>query len=347
MQTFKKIMGFLIPNILIIAAMTIMLSQPSVVKVLLKEAKSSEYNTLVIGESHGTASINPFVLSENTRSSAFNLSRRLLPVCDLYYILAEADAHKQYKRVILDLDGSYWVLGHEGRNAGSDTNLLWRLTGKNRLDYIWNILRKDNYNEVLCDYILNMNNIKNIPLNVRTKCSQPYLKSEEKAITAINEMIAAGNNCFEERGRGFRYGIKKSGIEWPSWSFDPKEVKDENIAAFERIVKYCNDNKIELVCIQSALPPYRLERENLGDVHDFFAGLCQEHGVPFYDMNYLKKGYLDQTDDDYVDLDGHMMGKLADRHTEVLADVLNAEDKDHFFYHSYDEVLSNLEDEKK
>lgn len=345
MQTFKKITGFIIPNVLIIAMMTFLLAQPSSLKVLLKEAKSSKYDTLILGQSHGETSINPFILSTKTDTDTFNLSRRLMPVSNFYFILAEANMKKQYKRVIIDLGASYWVLGHEG-NAGTDTNLLWRLSGKNKVYYIGNILLKDNYNEALCDYTLNSNSIKQMASNIKVKCSQSYIKSEEESIMSIYECMGIGQN-FEYRGRGFRYGIQKSGIEWPSWSFDPKEVKDENIATFERIVKYCNDNKIELICIQSALPPYRLERENLGDVHDFFAGLCQKHGVPFYDMNYLKKGYLDRTDDDYVDLDGHMMGKMADRHTEVLADVLNAEDKDMFFYHSYDEVLSNLEDEKK
>ena len=99
---------------------------------------------------------------------------------------------------------------------------------------------------------------------------------------------------------------------------------------------------IELVCVQSALPPYRLQNENMDDAHEYFAELCGEYDVPFYDFNYLKDEYLSRTDDDYVDLDGHMMGELADRQSAVLGQILIAENKKEFFYDNYDDVLSHL-----
>jgi hypothetical protein len=116
-------------------------------------------------------------------------------------------------------------------------------------------------------------------------------------------------------------------------------VKQENIKAFNRIVKYCKSNDIELFCIQSALPPYRIENENLDDVHEYFTQLCKKYDTPFYDMTYLKQEYLNRTDDDYVDLDGHMLGELAERYSKVLGDVLIADDNEDYFYNDYDEVL--------
>lgn len=44
----------------------------------------------------------------------------------------------------------------------------------------------------------------------------------------------------------------------------------------------------------------------MDDVHEYFAELCGEYGVPFYDLNYLKDEYLSRTDDDYVDLDAFL-----------------------------------------
>jgi len=80
----------------------------------------------------------------------------------------------------------------------------------------------------------------------------------------------------------------------------------------------------------------------MDDVHEYFAELCGEYGVPFYDLNYLKDEYLSRTDDDYVDLDGHMMGELADRQSAVLGQILISKDKKAFFYDNYDDVLSHL-----
>ena len=119
-------------------------------------------------------------------------------------------------------------------------------------------------------------------------------------------------------------------------------IKSENLEAFRKIVVYCKDNDIELICVQSALPPYRLQNENMDEVHDYFIELCGKYDVPFYDLNYLKKEYLSRTDDDYVDLDGHMMGTLADRQSAVLGQILISENKDAFFYDNYSDVLNHL-----
>ena len=128
MRIFKKLLGFIIVNLIVIVSLTFALAQPSVLKVLVKEAKNGEYNTLIVGESHGETSYDPYVISDITGSQTINLSRRLMPVVNLSYIMEEANAKGQYKRVILDLDPSYWDDDHKG-TFGTDTNLLCRLTG--------------------------------------------------------------------------------------------------------------------------------------------------------------------------------------------------------------------------
>lgn len=340
MQTFKKITGFIIINIIVIILLTFMLAQPSVLKILMKESKNQEFDTLIIGESHGETSYDPYIISDVTDSQVFNISRRLMPVVNLSYILEEANKNDQYKRVILDLDPSYWDGDHRGE-FGSDTALLFRLTGKRQYDYIKNILIKDNYNDSFADYNVSIDTVKRIPKNLKCKLNKDYITNSEESIQNTYSIIGVAGS-FEYRGRGFRYGVKKSGIEWPSWKFEEKNIKEENLDAFKKIVKYCTDNNIELVCVQSALPPSRLQNENMDEVHEYFAELCKNNNVPFYDLNYLKDEYLSRTDDDYVDLDGHMMGKLAQKQSEILGQILISEDKEVFFYDNYEDVLNHL-----
>ena len=340
MRTFKKIAGFIIVNLIVVVSLTFMLAQPSVLKILLKEAKSEECDTLIIGESHGETSYNPYVMSDVTGDQVFNLSRRLMPVVNLSYIMEEANANDLYKRVILDLDPSYWDDDHKG-TFGSDTNLFFRLTGSRWIDYVKNILAKDNYNDTFADYNVNAVMVKRIPQNLKCKLNKAYLTGEESSIQNTYSIIGAVGS-FEYKGRGFRYGLKKSGVEWPSWDFNESNIKEENVEAFKKIVKYCKDNDIELICVQSALPPYRVQNENMDEVHEYFTELCSEYQVPFYDLNYLKNEFLSRTDDDYVDLDGHMMGELADRQSAVLGQILISENKEAFFYDNYDDVLNNL-----
>lgn len=340
MQTFKKITGFIIINIIVIILLTFMLAQPSVLKILMKESKNQEFDTLIIGESHGETGYDPYIISDVTDSQVFNISRRLMPVVNLSYILEEANKNDQYKRVILDLDPSYWDGDHRGE-FGSDTALLFRLTGKRQYDYIKNILIKDNYNDSFADYNVSIDTVKRIPKNLKCKLNKDYITNSEESIPNTYSIIGAVGS-FEYRGRGFRYGVKKSGIEWPGWKFEEKNIKEENLDAFKKIIKYCTDNDIELVCVQSALPPSRLQNENMDEVHEYFAELCKNNNVPFYDLNYLKDEYLSRTDDDYVDLDGHMMGKLAQKQSEILGQILISEDKEVFFYDNYEDVLNHL-----
>ena len=341
MQTFRKIAGFVIVNICMFVMFTFMLAQPSALKILLKEAKSNDFNVIIIGESHGETGLNPFVISEVIDNEVINLSRRLMPVVNLSYILEEANVNGQYKTVILEIDPSYWNTDHKGL-FGSDTHLLFRLTGIRWLSYVKNILLKDNYNDALADYKVSSLDIKKIQMNLKCRLNRNYWQCNESAIQSIYATTGVSSN-FEYKGRGFRYGLKKSGVEWSNWRFDKNNIKEENVQAFYTIVKYCSDNNIKLICVQSALPPYRLQKENMGEVHEYFTELCNNCGIPFYDMNYLKKEYLSRTDDDYVDLDGHMMGELANRQSTILGRILVSDDTDIFFYSTYSEVLHSLE----
>lgn len=340
MRTFKRIAGFVLTNLAVIVLLHLMLAQPSVLKVLLKEAKGQEFNTLIVGQSHGETGYDPYVLSDVTGDETFNLSRRLMPVVDLSYIIGEANASGQYKRVILDLDPSYWDGNHKS-TFGSDTNLLFRLTGGRWVAYVKDILLKDNYSDAFVDYSVNAETVKQIPKNVKGKLNWAYLTSSEASIPNTYAVIGA-SSWYEYVGRGFRYGIKNSGGLSLDWNFDRKDIDPENTEAFKKMAEYCKKHGVELVCVQSALPPHRLRKENMDAVHEYFTELCGEYGVPFYDLNYLKAEYLARTDDNYVDLDGHMMGELADRQSAVLGQILISDDADAFFYDNYDDVLSHL-----
>ena len=339
MRTFKKIAGFSIVNLIVVVSLTFMLNQPSVLRILMKEVKGQEYNSLIIGESHGETGYNPYVISNVTGDKTFNLSRRLMPLVNLSYILEETNINSQYHKVILDLDSYYWDLDHKG-TFGSDSNLTFRLSGSRWVQYVYDVLLKDNYNDIFADYKLDAESIKKIPKNLRCRFNSFELKNDD----AINEIYSVLNvtDSFEYKGRGFRYMLKKTNECWSDRTFDENNIKEENVDAFKKIVKYCKNNDIELVCVQSALPPYRLQNENMDEVHEYFTELCGEYGIPFYDLNYLKDEYLSRTDDDYVDLDGHMMGELADRQSEVLGQILISENKEAFFYDNYDDVLSHL-----
>ena len=68
----------------------------------------------------------------------------------------------------------------------------------------------------------------------------------------------------------------------------------------------------------------------------YFTRLCEEYGVEYYDFNLLTMDTLPRTDDDFFDEEGHMLGELADRYSDILASVLLDKcDKSTAFYGTY------------
>lgn len=64
MQIFKKLLGFIAANILVIFVFTMAFAQPSAVRPLLKTAKAGDYDTLILGQSNAETSVDPFLLSD-------------------------------------------------------------------------------------------------------------------------------------------------------------------------------------------------------------------------------------------------------------------------------------------
>lgn len=338
MRTFKKILAFVIAFVLSVVIMTLLFTPPSGIRILLEQAKNPEYDTLILGQSHGECGYNPYIISDELGVNAVNVSRRITPLNNFYYIIKEADKDKHYKTIILDVDPYYWRLDNT-RDWGTDMNLFRHLSGVDRWKYFKEVIWPSNYNMLYCDYYVSLENIRLIPKSLRAKFSKEYLAKEDMAMVYVNDYLKA-SQAYDYKGRGFLYGKDRApDLGWEVWQFE-HDIFPTNVEAFEKIVNYCNENNIRLICTQSAITPTRLKQQNMDMVHDEFTVFFNSYNVEFYDFNYAKD--LKRTDNDYVDADGHPMGYLADRQTKLLCDILKSDDKDSFFYTTYSDVLSNL-----
>ena len=341
MRTFKRILGFVLIFVLSVAILSFLLTPPSGIKILLNQAKEGDYDVLIMGESHAECGYNPYIISDGLDVKAVSVARRITPINNMYYILQEANVDKKYKMVILDIDPYYWRLD-QTRDAGTDMNLMPRLTGMRRYHYFREAIWPDRFIRLFCDYQLSLENFEKIPNCVRAKFDKDYIESNDSGMNAVNRYLKS-DTAFRYEGRGFLRGVDRApDLGWEDWEFDGR-VEQDNIDSLDRIKQYCDENGIKLVCVQSALIPSRLKTQNMGDVHYYFATMLGERGIEFYDFNYGKWEYLYRTDLDYVDADGHMMGDIADRQSHLLVDVMKSDNPGQYFYNSYDEVLANLE----
>ena len=342
MRIFKRLLLFLAVNLLIACAMNFVLTDPSIVRIYLEDIEQNDYDTLIIGTSHGETGFDPFLMSEGLDAKVFNASRRLMPVPDLYYLLKTANAGGSLKTVYYELDPTYWNAVMQIKTH-DDTCMLRHASIPDRIEYAAKYLMGENYNYTLFPYNFDMKTLKKAPGIVRSKVLLSDLPPDER-IRGIYSFLNISKN-FDYIGRGFRAGREKDPLA--DETFEPLFFAPENIApeyhdAFSDMVRYCREEAIRLVCVVSALPEKRLVEENYPAAHEYFRRLCDENGVKFFDMNALRPGLLPRTPEDYTDLDGHMMGELARRQTQLLIELEKARDREAFFVNDLSAALTTL-----
>ena len=167
--------------------------------------------------------------------------------------------------------------------------------------------------------------------NLKVKSSAAYRNYSMDAV----EIHDAGGPY---AAQGFFYRDMKMDSLVPSdiVAWDESGISDKVLDSFEKTVQYCKKNNIELVCVTSPITPTTSVNGYSEQAGAYFTRLCEEYGVEYYDFNLLTMDTLPRTDDDFFDEEGHMLGELADRYSDILASVLLDKcDKSTAFYGTY------------
>lgn len=354
MQTFKRIAIFLLALITVTYAFEFMIAQPSTLKILIKEAEREEVNTVILGESHAETGLNPYALGKGItvkgqKCEAVSLAHRILPVVDQYYLLKRVtDNNPNIKQVFFEIDPTYWQ-GKSMYYPGKDASALEFCSLPDKIDYFKNVLIKQNYNSAFFNYYIDKTNLYYIPQNIKCKLDPDYIKSSEKAIPKIYETNGV-SFFFEYIGKGYRHGIKRNDKNRLPKGFSEQKLNKEALNGFNRLVKLCRERDIKLTCFISALPVERIrdKNENYDVIHKYFAKLCRDNKLDFYDFNYIKPEYLKRTTDyvDFADYDGHAMADFSEKQTRAFIKVYNPPKAEDMFLKTYPEALNAIKDVK-
>lgn len=305
------------------------------IRYIIHEADNADtdegYGNIIIGASHARSAINPVKLDEAGASdNAFNLAIPGETVTDSYYLLMESDRHNNVKRVIYDLDYQYWC-NYAEREFEDCFIYTWLPFSNVKLKYIAdNLLTKD-FRTVYSKrwaYEISPSAIMN---NLKVKSSAAYRNYSMDAV----EIHDAGGPYV---AKGFFYRDMKLDSLVPSdiVAWDENGISEKVLDSFEKTVQYCKKNNIELVCVTSPITPTTSVNGYSEQAGAYFTRLCEEYGVEYYDFNLLTMDTLPRTDDDFFDEEGHMLGELADRYSDILASVLLDKcDKSTAFYGTY------------
>lgn len=318
MRIFKKLLPFLIIVISLNTLLDLCFNSASYIRIALHELQSSEedFEVVFVGQSHGSNAFNPYIIEEKTGMPAYNLSNKLTAVRDICYLVKESNYKNDVDYIVYDIDGSYW-LEFEDPNYFADGYVFPHLNNPiNRLDYFLNYSINENFRYSLCRYVVyGTGDLKSIATNLQKRLSISYMNNEMSSVLTEGEKTIY-------KGRGYFAAEKPIDTNFVPTKWSDEKVKDGVVQGFLDMVDYCKKNEIELICVSSPLPTERVEAENYPAFHSYFTELAEENNIVFWDFNYIKDEYLTWSSEEFRDLDGHMLGILADRYSSVLGEML-------------------------
>lgn len=345
MRTIKKLLIFLLLNLLAIGTLRFLLTSPVQYPILYKECKEGQYNTLIVGHSLAEKGFHPDMLELEEGDRVFNMCIGGAPFHNIYYQIRDLHETHPLKRVYLELYWPYWTQSLYSANyIEFDQKMLAMMSAPARMEFLREERLYENYNQTFFPYKLDkttLDTLKDAPTVARIKLDPRYRAKSPEMIMEMNDPQAV-----HYEGDGFFYVLQENTIEDPGydyWIFEEEKISEDAVADFHRIADYCEAQGIELICVESALPPIRLRNENHQVSHDWFAALCAGRNLPYYDMNFVSFQKLPRTYRDYEDVDGHMIGEMAIRQATLLGEIVTAQDPDSYFEESFADVLASLD----
>lgn len=318
---WMRVVLFMLCLIAVCSILKFAIMPPSYARVIIHTMndKDENYDTIVLGASHGRSAINPYKLDEKIGGNSLNVSMPDETIKDSYYLLKEAERTNNVKTVILDIDYQYWY-GLKTNNFASAFIYDQLSLSPVKVQYFIDNLLDEDFRVALTRWAGYTYLLKNEKNNLKTKLSKDYF---DYNIDCVDNRDGGGPYV----GKGFFYRNKLSendGFgEFKAISFDADGVNKDTVEMFKKIVKYCKDKNIRLVCVTSPITPSMLTCSEYESVNKYFTLLCEQQDVEYYDFNYIKENVLDVEDDDFVDYEGHMVGELANKYSLVLGDVIN------------------------
>ena len=208
-----------------------------------------------------------------------------------------------------------------------------------KIDFIWNNLLDKDFRTTFVNKNSWVSDFSGIKSNIKLKMSKAY---RDYDISAVIDKDAYG----EYKGKGFYYRTQRADDkgQFEPFAWDENDVGKTPLKYFKKIVEFCKKNNIELTCVTTTITPKAALDGVSEETGRWFANLCSQNGVRYIDFNLVSLDELERTDDDFADWEGHMMGWMAEKYSEVLAKVIRGDNIR--FYKDYQEYRMAYESRK-
>ena len=219
---WMRVALFMLCLIAVCSILKFAIMPPSYARVIIHTMndKDENYDTIVLGASHGRSAINPYKLDEKIGGNSLNVS---MP------------------------DDQYWY-GLKTNNFASAFIYDQLSLSPVKVQYFIDNLLDEDFRVALTRWAGYTYLLKNEKNNLKTKLSKDYF---DYNIDCVDNRDGGGPYV----GKGFFYRNKLSendGFgEFKAISFDADGVNKDTVEMFKKIVKYCKDkNILSLACVR-------------------------------------------------------------------------------------------------
>ena len=300
------------------------------------EDNNEEVELLILGDSKVYSSMDTRILEEKMGyKNVIVAASSSQPMNGTYFLLKDMVERIHPEKVIISVD--YGVLLEENKLQPM-LLVTDRLSLKNRLLMFVNCFygRDLLYYLDIFRYRDNLDNICEIVDERKQMIERGYIDDP------------SSDDYYQYKGFVYRKGSISTGNMpiYTKGKFDESKIDETNLAYLDKCVELCKENDIELMLIDSPTTMMRMFYvDNYAGASDYYDRYAKEHGIKFYNLNYLKDREVFLPDEMMIDYN-HTSGEgavvVSELFAEILQKIYNGEDVSSYFYQDFDDLSRNV-----
>lgn len=276
-----------------------------------------EYETLIVGTSHGKCGLDPKILEETTGEKTINVCQGGQYPVDSYYLVREAARHRKLTRVIYELDAGYWVTV-PNQSADYITfyhEMPWSYV---KAEYFWDKMLDADFRTVLFPWYFYRKEFKRTGVLLEQKQSEVY---KTYGVQPFDSQV----QTYREDGFIERNPLSsdRQQEDSPSLWQEPGAREDAR-NAFDKMADFCEKEGIRLDVVITPVPwvTYEKYQEQYDAADVFFKEYLGLRKIPFYNyVNDRSEGIPGELEE-FADYDGHMYEETAAGFSRVFGENL-------------------------
>ena len=296
----------------------------------------NQIDMVIVGGSRGLRTFDPDIFEKELGlDCVFNGSSGLQPIESSYYMLKELinRYHPKYAIVALSWDELF-----NNNSTLAKVIVYDRLTGLNKLEYLWNAFTPDEYlNTIsLCYRFRDNFNRDFIPANIKEKFD--LYKNNYSERLSYPDLY---------KDNGFIYSYQSGDIpNYGAIVFDPGAIDTKKAAYLEKITELCRQEQVKLFLVSAPTTIMTLYRvENYQLAVDYYLNFAEKHGLNYVNLNYLqeREDWLpDKLMFDFNHVNGEGAEIVSEKYAKYLKTILSGEEAPDIFYKNLTDLQAEV-----